>query len=170
MVKICGVTDAAGIHAAIAAGADAIGLNVVPGTPRELALGRGGRPGAGLPAPRLRRRRQPLIVAITADAMPEGLAAILAAFDPDVVQLNGNESVEASRGIDRRTWKVLHLPAETATGAAAGADSSAPDYVARGRAYLEAGVERLLLDTAGGPHPGGTGTRVGRAPGRGDRP
>src|SRR5258706_13916418 len=33
-VKICGVTDSDGVLAAIAAGADAIGLNVVPGTPR----------------------------------------------------------------------------------------------------------------------------------------
>ena len=37
-VKVCGVTDAAGVLAAVRAGADAIGLNVVPGTPRELAL------------------------------------------------------------------------------------------------------------------------------------
>ena len=28
-----------------------------------------------------------------------------------------------------------------------------------GRRYLDAGAERILLDTAGGPHPGGTGTR-----------
>ena len=35
-VKICGVTDADGVAAAVAAGADAIGLNVVPGTPRAL--------------------------------------------------------------------------------------------------------------------------------------
>ncbi len=158
MVKICGVTDVAGIHAAIAAGADAVGLNVVPGTPRALGL----EEAAGLArlaraaAPRDRR---PLVVAITADATPEGLAAILGAFDPDVVQLNGNESVETARGIARRAWKVLHLPAETAIGAAA-AELSAPDHVAQGRAYLAAGVERLLLDTAGGPHPGGTGTRA----------
>ena len=32
--------------------------------------------------------------------------------------------------------------------------------MSRGRAYLAAGVERLLLDTAGGPHPGGTGMRA----------
>ena len=37
-VKICGITDEAGIRAALAAGADAIGLNLVPGTPRELSL------------------------------------------------------------------------------------------------------------------------------------
>ena len=37
-VKICGVTDAGSAIAAIAAGADAIGLNLVPGTPRALSL------------------------------------------------------------------------------------------------------------------------------------
>ena len=37
-VKICGVTDRAGIEAAVRAGADAVGLNLVPGTPRALEL------------------------------------------------------------------------------------------------------------------------------------
>ena len=32
--------------------------------------------------------------------------------------------------------------------------------VALGREHLAAGAARLLLDTAGGPHPGGTGTRA----------
>jgi phosphoribosylanthranilate isomerase len=34
LVKICGVTDSEGVLAALRAGADAIGLNLVPGTPR----------------------------------------------------------------------------------------------------------------------------------------
>jgi indole-3-glycerol phosphate synthase len=38
-VKICGVTDADGVLAAIRAGADAIGLNLAPESPRRLALG-----------------------------------------------------------------------------------------------------------------------------------
>ena len=154
-VKICGVTDADGVLAAIAAGVDAIGLNVVAGTPRTLsldeaaALARLARTaGAGA--------RRPLIVAITADARPDLLGGVLRAVDPDVVQLSGNESVEAVRAVGRRTWKVLHLPAsEPEDGPAATAD-----LVSRGQAYLAAGVGRLLLDTAGGPHPGGTGTRA----------
>jgi hypothetical protein len=52
---------------------------------------------------------------------------------------------------------VLHVPAEEVAGAAAGA--AAGDLISRGYAYLAGGVERLL-DTAGGPHPGGTGLRA----------
>ena len=175
-VKICGVTNADGVLAAIRAGADAIGLNVVPGTPRALAvdeaaaLARLIRSAAG-PSER------PRIVAVTADADASLMAALIRAIDPDVVQLNGSESVEAARLIGRRTWKVLHLPPATsqatiesvgttiaaATPAAAGtttpASATSSEIVARGRAYLAGGVERLLLDTAGGPHPGGTGQR-----------
>ncbi|HYM83357.1 MAG TPA: hypothetical protein VEY67_04315, partial [Candidatus Dormibacteraeota bacterium] len=40
--------------------------------------------------------RRPLIVAITADAPPSRIAAILAAVDPDVVQLAGTESITAT--------------------------------------------------------------------------
>ena len=153
-VKICGVTDEAGTLAAVAAGADAIGLNVVSGTPRALALDEA----AGLA--RLARTAgtgpRPMVVAITADPTPELLARVLRAFDPDVVQLSGSEPVGFLGSVPRRTWKVLHLPATEPTNIG----SAAADVVSRGRAYLAGGVERLLLDTAGGPHPGGTGTRA----------
>ncbi len=154
-VKICGVTDADGALAAIGAGADAIGLNVVPGTPRVLGLDEA----SGLA--RLIRsastsERRPLVVAVTADASPAQLTSIVAAIDPDVVQLNGTESIELAGSIARRTWKVLHLPASEPANSAA----AAAELVSHGHAYLAAGVERLLLDTAGGPHPGGTGTRA----------
>ena len=153
LVKICGITDEAGVLAALAAGADAIGLNVVPGTPRELALDE-----AGLLA-RLARSaggaHRPLVVAITADASADDVGRLLDAVDPDVVQLSGDEPVHDVGRIPRRTWKVLHIPA-TEPDDPAGA---AAKVVARGRAFLDAGGERLLLDTAGGLHPGGTGTR-----------
>ncbi|MBI3748482.1 MAG: pyridoxal-phosphate dependent enzyme, partial [Chloroflexi bacterium] len=154
-VKICGVTDSAGALAAVAAGADAIGLNLAPGTPRELRLDEAAELAALIRSAAPAGHR-PLVVAVTVGASPAELDAIGAAFDPDVVQLNGGESVEAARAIGRRTWKVLHLPA----GEPADLARVAGEIVSRGNAYLAGGVERLLLDTAGGPHPGGTGTRA----------
>ncbi|MEA2535847.1 MAG: indole-3-glycerol phosphate synthase, partial [Chloroflexota bacterium] len=155
LVKICGITDPPGVEAAVRAGADAIGLNLVPGTPRALVIEE------AIELARLARAiapavRRPLIVAVTADAGEARLAEIVAAVDPDAVQLNGSEPPELVRRVARPTWKVLHLPA------AAPEDLASPvaAAVALGRAFLAAGAERLLLDTAGGPYPGGTGTRV----------
>jgi tryptophan synthase beta subunit len=155
-VKICGVTDADGVLAAVRAGADAIGLNLVPGTPRELSLDE---------AVELRRvaralardsGRAPQIVAITADAGEQRLAEIVAALDPDAVQLSGDEPPPLISKVGRATWKTLHLPADEPADVAAAASS----VVALGREHVAAGASRLLLDTAGGLHPGGTGTRA----------
>ena len=154
LVKICGITDEAGVLAAIAAGADAIGLNVVADTPRALALDEAATLARLVRA--VGGAHRPLIVAITADASPRLLAAVLESFDPDIVQLNGNEPIERAGTIGRRTWKVLHLPAAEP----GDLSTAAANLVSRGRAYLAGGVESLLLDTAGGPHPGGTGTRA----------
>ncbi len=152
-VKICGITDAAGVLAAIRAGADAIGLNLVPGTPRALPLGEA----AGLA--RLARDagagRRPLIVAITADAGRERIAEIVAALDPDAVQLSGNEPVGLLSRINRQAWKVLHLPVEEPETV----EAAAASLVATGRQFLAAGAGRILLDAAGGTYPGGTGVR-----------
>ena len=154
-VKICGVTDADGVLAAIRAGADAIGLNLVPGTPRALSLdeaielrrvARALAPAAGVPQ----------IVAITADAGEEQIREIVAGLDPDAVQLSGTEPPAAIAAVGRHAWKVIHLPSDEPSDVAA---AVAP-IVAQGREYFAAGAARLLLDTAGGPHPGGTGTRA----------
>ncbi len=157
-VKICGVGDIGSAIAATSAGADALGLNLVPGTPRALTLDE---------AAELARtvrdvtsgQARPRLVAITADASAAELAAIVAALDPDAVQLNGGEPVEAIATVGRPVWKVLHLPAEPPADIAAAVSR----LVERGRAFLAAGAERLLLDTAGGPHPGGTGQRASTA-------
>jgi len=149
LVKVCGITDAEGVLAAVRSGADAIGLNIVPGTPRALelneavALARVARSLAAVP---------PRIVAITADAGRERIAEIVRVLDPDAVQLSGDESTEDVAAVGRPVWKALRVSA----------DRDAPSAVAeRARAHLAAGAARILLDAAGGPHPGGTGTRVG---------
>src|SRR5207247_3769609 len=93
----------------------------------------------------------PRLVAIPADAGRGRIAEIVAAIDPDAVQFSGDESVEEVVAAGRPVWKALRVAARRDTPAA---------IVERARAYLDAGAERILLDAAGGPHPGGTGTRV----------
>ena len=160
VVKICGVTDAAGIDAAVRAGADAIGLNLVPGTPRALELRE-----AVVLAARVRAIAPPgavpAIVPITVDLSAEALNAIGVALNADAIQLSGHETASVVARIDRPVWKVLHLPASGAgAGAGGGASGLATDVITAARDHLAAGAARILLDTAGGPHPGGTGVRV----------
>jgi tryptophan synthase beta chain len=185
-VKICGVVDPDGVRTAIDAGADAIGLNLVPGTPRALELDeaealarlvRASSPSGGGPA----------VVAITVDLSPEERSRIGAALQADAIQLSGDEPPETIAGAERATWKVLHLPPagdEPARGRPEGngpepagngrqpavvdlnpdaAARLAASIVGRARAFLAAGATRILLDTAGGPHPGGTGRRASPA-------
>ena len=154
-VKICGVTDTDGALAAVRSGADAVGLNLVPGTPRALSVPEAAELGHWIRAAAPPGAR-PRIVAITVDASPAELAALVAALDPDAVQLNGSEPVARVADVGRETWKVLHLPAEEPSDPA----RVVGDVVSRGRAFLAAGATRILLDTAGGPYPGGTGTRA----------
>jgi tryptophan synthase beta chain len=165
LVKICGVTDSEGVLAALRAGADAIGLNLVPGTPRALTLDE-----ASYLASKIRTSspegKRPRIVAVFADAPATAVEAAIAAFDPDVVQLSGDEPASAIAGVRRPVWKVLHLPAaEDADGAAAGpaySGQEASKAIEAARTYLSSGADRIILDTAGGPFPGGTGRQVAR--------
>ncbi len=149
-VKICGVTDAAGILAATRAGADAIGLNFAPGTPRALSIEE------GVELARLARtsasgeRPSPRIVVVTANLPTDELARVVAAVDPDEVQLNGDERPSAIAAVGRPVTKALRVAPGT----------SPDDVITTARAFLAAGAVGILLDAAGGPHPGGTGIRV----------
>ncbi len=152
IVKICGVTDEAGILAAVRAGADAIGLNFAPGTPRVLSIEEGVAL-AGLARSAEVGATRPQIVIVTANLPAAELARVILAVNPDAVQLSGDEPVSALAGIGRPAWKAIRV----------GAGDLAADVASRARAYLDAGAARILLDAAGGPHPGGTGLRVDTA-------
>jgi phosphoribosylanthranilate isomerase len=152
-VKICGVTDAAGILAATRAGADAIGLNFAPGTPRALSIEEGVELARLARASASGDRPRPRIVVVTANLPAEELARVVAAVDPDEVQLNGDEPPSAVAAVGRPVAKALRV----APGAVA------DEVVGTARAFLAAGATGILLDAAGGPHPGGTGIRIDAA-------
>ena len=82
-VKICGVTTAADARMAAAAGADAIGLNFVPGSPRCLAADVAREIVAALPD-------DMLVVGVFAGADPSGIRRIVEQVGLDAVQLHGH--------------------------------------------------------------------------------
>ena len=158
LVKICGVTEPRGLAAAIASGADAIGLNMVPGTRRALtepevaALVRLARlttaPGNG-----------PKLVGVFADRDATEVAAIAGRVGLDAVQLHGSEPPEALDAIPLPVIKAVHLPpaGEGTADAAAAASrviASAAPFRARPNLWT------ILLDTADANVPGGTGKRA----------
>ena len=83
--KICGITDAAAMDAALAGGARFVGLVFFPNSPRRLNLDR-----AAALAAHARGRAE--IVAVTVNADDALLAQIAAATAPDFVQAHGSES------------------------------------------------------------------------------
>jgi tryptophan synthase beta subunit len=153
-VKICGVTDEAGVAAVVRSGADALGLNLVPGTPRALALDEA----AGLArfARSIAPAANPIrVVAVTVDRSLAELAEIAAAIEPDAIQLSGDEAINSLGASPAPAWKVIHV---AAAGSARAADERTA--IQQAGAWIAAGAERILVDTAGGVHPGGTGRRA----------
>lgn len=84
-VKVCGVTTAEDAEATAEAGADAIGLNLWPQSPRSVSL----ETACALAEP---LRGQVEIVAVTVNMDPLALEHVVSRLQPDWVQLHGEES------------------------------------------------------------------------------
>jgi tryptophan synthase beta chain len=158
LVKICGVTEPRGLAAAIAAGVDAIGLNMVPGTKRALeetevaAL-------VGLARLTTAPGNGPRLVGIFADREASEVAEIAVRLGLDAVQLHGAEPPEALDGIPLPVIKALHLP-PMGEGSPDAADTAAT-VLAQAEPYLaKPNLWSILLDTADPSVPGGTGKRA----------
>ena len=140
-IKICGVTNAAALDAAVAGRADYAGLNFHPPSPRFLT------PEA---ASRLAARNAGAIrrVGVFVDADDAGIAAAVAAGRLDALQLHGNETPQRAAEVSNRfglpVWKVLAI--------------ASPADVRRAEAYADA-ADFLLFDakTPAGALPGGMG-------------
>lgn len=142
-VKICGITDAASFDAAVEAGADMIGLNFYPPSPRWLSP----ESAAALSA---RHAGGPLRVGLFVDPSDETLAATLAAVPLDMIQLHGNEDAARVAAIRAR----FGLPVMRAVGVATRED------VAAAVATFRDVADRLLFD-AKPPPPGTPGALPG---------
>ena len=93
--KICGITTREALDAAIAGGADYIGLVFCSKSPRHLEIGE---------ASELARhaRGKVKVVALTVDADDATLAQIVDEVSPDFLQLHGTESSERVSAIKQR--------------------------------------------------------------------
>ena len=94
-VKICGLTSAEAAAAAACAGAEYGGLVFHPASPRNLSLEQARAVSATM-AGKLKR------VALVADADDAALAAIIAAVQPEFLQLHGEESMARTAEIRAR--------------------------------------------------------------------
>ncbi len=104
-VKVCGVTRVEDALAAVDAGADAIGLNFVEGTPRALDDDR---------AREISKRLAGLVVRVGVfrDATAERIAQVVEDVGLDVVQLHGQESPEYVAALPYPVIKVLPADAD----------------------------------------------------------
>lgn len=84
-VKICGIRTLDALEAAIAAGASHAGLVFFPRSPRHVGLDAAATLAAAA-------RGRIISIALTVDASDAEIAAIVAAADPDMMQLHGAET------------------------------------------------------------------------------
>jgi len=141
-IKICGLSTAATLAAALEAGADMVGFVFFEKSPRGVSY----EQARGLAA---RARQRAEIIALCVDAPDETLEKIIAATEPDYVQLHGRESPERVADIQRK----FGVSAIKAIGVADASDFS------RAHEYKDA-ADALLIDAKppkGAVLPGGNG-------------
>jgi phosphoribosylanthranilate isomerase len=141
-VKICGLSTAPTLRAALDAGADMVGLVFFEKSPRFVGLAAARELAAAA-------RGRATIVALNVDASDATLASIVDAVAPDILQLHGKESPERVAQISR----AFARPVMKALGVAVAGD------FARAREYEEA-ADWLLIDAKppkGATRPGGNG-------------
>jgi len=142
IVKICGLSTAATLEAALAAGADMAGFVFFPKSPRHVGYETARALGA-------QARGRARIVALSVNADDDALGRIIEALSPDILQLHGRETPSRVREIRQRFGR----PTMKAIGVAAPGDFAA--------AALYDGVADFLLIDAKPPRdaalPGGNG-------------
>lgn len=141
LVKICGLTTSETLAAAVAAGADYVGLVHFEKSPRHLTLAEAGRLRAEVP-PHVKA------VLLVVNPSPALLAEAVREVRPDVVQFHGDETPEMLARFRSETgiaaWRALGIRS---------AESLAD------AARFHGAADRLLFDAPASGLPGGNGTR-----------
>lgn len=134
-IKICGITREQDIHAAVYAGADAIGLVFYDKSPRAVSVQRAAQLVAELP---------PFVttVGLFVDADEKFVREVQAAVPLDVLQFHGDETPEACARYGRPWLKAIRVR---------------PGLDLLQCAARYAGAQALLLDAHVQGVPGGTG-------------
>lgn len=119
-IKICGIKDLSAVDAALAAGADMVGLVFFPPSPRSLSPAEAAKLAA-------RARGRALVAALVVDADDTLLKTIADQVAPDLFQLHGKESPKRAAEIRERFGKPIAkaLPVETADDLKVAADYAA---------------------------------------------
>ena len=139
-VKICGLTQPSHVAEAVAAGADYLGFNFFPKSPRYVSHATAAGLMSGVP-------ERVANVALVVNASDEELGALIATAGPDILQLHGSETPERVAEVKTR----FGLPVMKAIGIAT--QSDLPQIDAHG-----AVADLLLLDAKppkGADRPGG---------------
>jgi phosphoribosylanthranilate isomerase len=166
-VKICGITSAADARLVADAGADAIGLNFVAGSPRALAPAAAREVVVGVP-------RGVLRVGVFAGGSAAEILAVVRVVGLDAVQLHGHLAADRSARVagpsdpPARCAELEGVPVIRAARLAAGPPEAAldpvrrwiADAVAAGRGPALVLVDAAVVPTAMAGVLGGTGHTV----------
>src|SRR5262245_40044969 len=115
-VKICGLRTEAALEAALAGGADYVGLVFFPPSPRNVTPAM-----AKSLAGRARGRAK--VVALMVDPDDALVETVMTSADPDILQLHGEETPERVREIHRRWGRPVMKAIKVETAEDAGAAS-----------------------------------------------
>ena len=127
-VKICGVSTAGVLEAAVAEGASEVGLVFFPRSPRNVSAEEAAALAAAAPA-------GITVVGLFVDPTDEALESVLSVARLDLLQLHGNESPERVAEIRRRTGKPAMKAIKVGD----------PDDIEAARRY-DGIADRLLFD------------------------
>ncbi len=146
-IKICGVTDPDTARAAVAAGADAIGLIFHPPSARHLQLAQ---------AARIRRAAGPFVATVAVMVNPDAAQVdeIIAQVQPSCLQFHGEEPPDFCAGFGLPYLKAVRI---TGTGTGAGTETGKEEADLPALESRYGSAQGILLDTHAPDQYGGTG-------------